>query len=226
MASDLPAEDLIRLAIADFEVTWNAVSSIAEPVARGNFMFGKQAMVLLELAARACATDSSGAALADLGKELESREARYFYSVPGRVWAPGRRTHQDFRLPARPGDDGEHHILAAIFNLVRNGQAHQYQQMRAVLDDQTEFCIQLTGAEHGLQVGAGAPDRRQHLAHWQTGPDLWMRVRPDVLFVDFRDSIRAAKLEHRGLSLRHLVEDRPTTFPFNHSTLKALLDGL
>jgi hypothetical protein len=226
MASDLAAEDLIRLAIEDFQFAWNAVSSRSEPAARSNFMFGKQAMVLLELAARACASDSSGTALADLATQMESREPRYFAALPGRVWAPGARTRRDFRLPAWPGDDGEQHLLAAIFNLVRNGQAHQYQQMRAVLNDRTELCVQLTGAQHGLELSAGAPDRREHLSHWVAGTDLWMKVRPDVLFVDFRDSIRAARLESRGLSLRYLVEDRPETFAFTHASLKAVLDSL
>ncbi|MBN1607485.1 MAG: hypothetical protein JW940_12680 [Polyangiaceae bacterium] len=114
-------------------------------------------------------------------------------------------------------------MLAAIFNLVRNGQAHQYQQMRAVLSDKSEFCVQLTGAQHGLEIASGTIDRRGHLACCVTGAEIWVRVRPDVLFVDLRDAIRSAQLEHRGLTLQHIVEDRPETFAFDQSTLARVL---
>ena len=77
MASDLPVETLLRLVIEDFETAWNAVADLPDPAAaRGNFMFGKQAMVLLELAARACKSDPTGAAIVDFAAKLRTREPR------------------------------------------------------------------------------------------------------------------------------------------------------
>ena len=71
MASDLDPQALMQFVIGDFETAWNAIAAVRDTVSRGNFMFGKLTMVLLELVCRLCQTDSTRAALADFSKELE-----------------------------------------------------------------------------------------------------------------------------------------------------------
>lgn len=227
MASDLPPQTLLQFVIGDFETAWDAIAAVPDPASRGNFMFGKQAMVLLELACRLCQADGTGAALADFSAELKKRDPRYFWPLPGPVWAPAPRTRAAFSLPCITGDPYGH-LLAAIFNLIRNGQAHQYQQMRAVLASGENFWVGLTGAIEGLflqkVLASGRPPN--HLSLSDDGVDLWLTVRPDVLFLDIRDAVRSARLDQRGLSLKYLVEDRKKTFIFDRSALKASLDKM
>ena len=95
--------------------------------------------------------------------------------------------------------------------------------MRAVLPDTTYFCVQLTGAQQGLGLPRGSIDRREHLSYWIDCNDLWLKVRPDVLFVDLRDAARAARLEQRGLTLTYLG---PVAFPFTREALREALDNM
>jgi hypothetical protein len=47
MASDLDAPTLLQFVIGDFETAWDAIAGQPDPASRGNFMFAKQAMILL-----------------------------------------------------------------------------------------------------------------------------------------------------------------------------------
>src|SRR5436190_800200 len=66
--------------VADFETAWDAIAKIPanEPVGRGNFVFARQAMTLLEWASRLCHDDPTGAALRAFSSALDQIEARYF----------------------------------------------------------------------------------------------------------------------------------------------------
>jgi hypothetical protein len=134
----------------------------------------------------------------------------------------------EFTLPSIGGGDPHSHLLAAIFNLIRNGQAHQYQQMRAVLSDGSNFRIGLTGAAQGFflrnVLASGRPS--DHLFHRDDGTSVWLIVRPEILFLDIRDAVRAARLDQRGLILKYLIEDRKATFRFDRAALKASLDQM
>jgi hypothetical protein len=66
-----------------------------------------------------------------------------------------------------------------------------------------------------------------HLSYKEDGNDIWLTVRPDVFFLDIRDAVRYAQLDAKGLTINHLVENRPgTTFNFDHQTLKSSLDQM
>jgi hypothetical protein len=61
-------------------------------------MFGRQAMSLIELSCRVCKMDTSGKQLQDFSNALYKREPRYFTSLPGDCWRPGKQT---FDLPSK-----------------------------------------------------------------------------------------------------------------------------
>ncbi len=219
MGSDLPASKIVDFIIGDFEAAWNALA--AEPVAgnRGNFLFALQAMVLLEVASRLCASDLTGAALGAFSTQLSARDPRYFTALPG---ACAGGSHE-FTLPCS-GPNPSAELLAALFDLIRNGQAHQYQQIRVRLSDGMDFQVELTGAEHGLFLDR-TPNRTGHLVQSRDeSGDLWLKVRTDVLFVDVRESIRTANLLGRGLSIVHLVRPRGSgTYQFSSAQLEQAL---
>lgn len=225
MSNDLSEKEIVEFIVGDFEASWDALAGLSGARARGNFLFARQAMTLLEVACRLCNSDTSGHALDDLSAEIERRDRRYFTVLPGPCWTPNQRTRAAFKLPSR-GPNPDNQLIAAIFNLVRNGQAHQYQQMRAVVADGKQFRFSLTGAEYGLSLAnvfaAGRP--AQHLsASSDINGDIWMTLRTDVLFLDLRDAVNDAKLLCRGLNLNFLAEDRIQTFNFNATDLESQL---
>ena len=227
MLLDVTEIELFDFIVGDFEATWDALASSSSPGHRGNFMLARHVVGLLEAACRLCKSDASGDAIAAFATTLEKRDRRYFTRLPGPCWVPNQRTRQAFDLPSR-GPDPDNQVIAALFNLIRNGQSHQYQQMGAVLSDGRPFRISLTGAEHGAllrtTLANGRPPQHLKVSRDADG-NIWMLVRPDVLFLDLRDSIREANLLGRGLAFQFMSEDRPVTFNFNASDAEVALQN-
>jgi hypothetical protein len=233
MIPDLPPSEIVKFIIGDFEDAWDAVAGTppkpqadgSNGLSRGNFMFSRQATTLLEVACRLCFSDPSGAAIKDFTDEIERRDRRYFTPLPGTCWSP--QNPVEFHLPSRstpPYAD----LLAALFDVIRNGQAHLYQQIRAQLSDSRDFAVCLTGAEHGLVLSRSLAGGRpaQHLRTRSIGGDLVMDVRPDVLFLDIRDALRGANLLARGLNLIYLERPRNAKSPHYKFTGADLEAGL
>ena len=205
VVNDLPVERIVGLIIGDFEDTWEALAAKSDPnLHRGNFLFALLAVILLEVACRLCHSDSKDQALSRFSDELEKRDSRYFTEFPGSCWSP--RDPPEFYLPSR-GPNQESQLIAALFDLIRNGQAHQYQQIRVQLKDCRNFRFALTGAAYGRSLSQISTHERydEHLRVCKDeSGDLWMKVRTDVLFLDIRDAIRDADLLNGDLTLKHL----------------------
>jgi hypothetical protein len=223
VGADLPEVTIINFIIGDFESAWNALAHLPGPLPRGNFLFARQAMILLEVACRLCNQDKSGQALRALSEELAKRDRRYFTLLPGACWTPQSTAKKpaEFTLPSQSTTPACE-LLAALFDLIRNGQAHQYQQIRVELTDKKNFQFSLTGAEHQLylhrSLAGGRP--RQHLAaHADGHGDIWVTLCTDVLFLDIRDSIRAAQLLNRNLSMQYLQRPRGNFYKFDAAAL-------
>lgn len=224
MLLDITEKELLDFIIGDFEAAWDGLASTPGPGHRGNFLFARHAVGLLEVVCRLCKS-ASGKALADLSAALDTRDPRYFTTLPGACWSPATRTRLAFELPSR-GAHPDNQVIAALFNLIRNGQAHQYQQMGAVLADGHQFRISLTGAQHvaflRTTLSSGRPAQHLSVSADPAG-NLWMTVRPDVLFVDVRDSSREIDLLNRGLTFHFIAEDRQETFNFTAAAAETVL---
>ncbi len=202
-AHDYPPETLRQFIVGDFRTAWDAVAELSGSHGRGNFMFARQAMSLIELASRLCASESTGSAIADLGNELHSIEPRYFAAMPGPCASPGRRRNGkiEWKLPSR-GTGPESQLLWALFDLVRNGQAHQYQQIMVELSDGKVFGVSLTGAEHCCTLSVvqqNRPPDHLELKDYADDDSLWLLVHPGVLFLDFDAAIERASIFSREL---------------------------
>lgn len=187
---DLPASTLAYFIRADFRAAWDAVACLpAEIGARGNFIFARQAMSLIELAGRTCAADPSGQALTDLSRRLEAIDPRCFALLPGPCARPGRNRGQvEWTLPFNPAAQPyEAQLLWALFDLVRHGQAHQYQQIMVKLNDGTIWGVSLTGAAPGRTLSTVQGSRPADHLSQLPGDDgsLWLVIRPEVMFLDF-----------------------------------------
>jgi hypothetical protein len=126
----------------DFESAWGSLTMRPEnDLRRGNFIFALWGTPLLEWASRLC--DGDPAALQALSTELHHRQPRYFLLLP----APSPYVPRDFTLPNL--GDSESQPLTYLFDLIRNGQAHHYQQISGELNDGTVFGIALDGCTQG-----------------------------------------------------------------------------
>ena len=223
MGTDLSPKALVGLIEGDFTSAWDALASTPGNIPRGNFMFALQAMILLELGCRLCFSDQSGA-LQDFSSQLAARDVRYFTPLPGSCCS----SSSQFQLPNQ-GANPENELIAVLFDLIRNGQAHQYQQIRVRLTDGIDFQVSLTGAGTGLFLSRvfarGRPADHLRFLKDNKG-DLGVRVRTDILFLDIRDSIRDANLLGRGLTLQYLERPRSSgssQYQFSGTDLEAAL---
>jgi hypothetical protein len=178
----LPANRIFRFIVGDFESAWAALAATKGRIARGNFMFALLAMILLEFACRVCEKDNTKKKLADLTQALTAIDRRYFTPLPGRC-----AQTSEFTLPGAYPDSN---LLAMIFDLVRNGKAHQYQSAVLALSD-GEVDLDLTGATMGRALTK--PGRRRPTKHLRfkvsASGDLSLYIRTDQLFLDVKQAI-------------------------------------
>jgi hypothetical protein len=234
MVSNLNENNLHHLITVDFMDVWDSVAANpANPIGRGNFMFARQAMTLLEFASRLCHNDTI--ALTDFSNALYAIERKYFTRMPSVCANPDT----EFTLPFIGSPTGDS-LLWALFDQTRHGLAHQYQQIIANLTDGKKFFIELFGAEHSRTIQsiqtAGTAD---HLAYCiDKDGDIELKVDPGVLFIDFRSAIANSNLLSRGLTFNYLTRPRQSRqsrqlripmipssqlYNFNTSTLKSSL---
>jgi hypothetical protein len=201
-------EDLYNMMVADFEDAWNAIAGHKHLTGRGNFMFARQAMGVLEFVSRLCSSDATGRALGDFSAALKSIEPRYFTTLPGSCARPGfRNGRYEWMLPFSSTTQGERELLWAMFDMVRHGQAHQGQQIMVQLRGGDTFGISLTGASYGrtLQSVASAPRPDTHLSfRIRQDGGLRLVVRPEMLFLDFKQAVNHARLFDRALAFPYM----------------------
>jgi hypothetical protein len=92
-------------------------------------------------------------------------------------------------------------LIYALFDLIRNGQAHQYQSTLVTLQDGQGLHIRVTGAAFGATLAvSGATARKEHLRIGRDAQgDVWIDVRTDLLFLDIASSVGALSLPSRSM---------------------------
>lgn len=205
MVKNLTEDEIFRFITGDFEGVWNSVAANSDAsIGRGNFLFARQAMNLLEFAGRLCASDSSGLALLDFSQELQKIERRYFTILPSLCVMEG-----EFRLPYVGRAQGDI-LLWVLFDLIRHGLAHQYQQILVELKDRKHLFVELTGPGFGRDMNSIRRSRSQgRLGYYiDYDGDVGVKVYPDMLFLDFVNAMNDTMLLRRGLNFTYLT--RPT----------------
>lgn len=228
MAQNLPTKKIFNFIVNDFEGAWNSIAINNAPIGRGNFMFAKQAMILLEVVARLCKKDPK--AFEDLSKTLGLIEPKYFTRIPGLKVNPGLRNNA-FKLPCI--NNKRDILLWALFDLIRNGQAHQYQQIIAELRDNKHLVICLTGPDSPnrqnppmtLDNIKNAGRDPNHLGYqFDSDGDLILLVRTDWLFLDIQEAIEKSGILKKGLSFNHLTV-RSKNYDFTTKDLQRSIDS-
>jgi len=216
MPPNLTKDEIFDFIRGDFRDAWTALASVDTQTAghRGNFLFARQAMNLLEAAALLCSSDAGSTKkppegpLRDFSDALFAIDPLYFTELPNRCG-----DNRDFRLPSRSKTPGAE-LLWAMFDLIRHGLAHQYQQAIVQLTDQGTpgvfFAIQITGAMPGRTLDHAQTTRPpKHLGYKRDGDTLWLHVRTDRLFVDIEKAIGdSSLLTNAGLHFPHMTRPR------------------
>jgi hypothetical protein len=208
----LTERDTFEFITNDFESAWDCLASLpGAEVGRGNFLFALQATILLEWASRLCASDTK--ALHDFAGALNSVEPRYFLNMPAESPNMPR-----FELPNLGAQKTQ--LLTFIFDLVRNGQSHRYQQISAALSDGSIFAIALSGAHHGkfLERLNKEAVASEHLTLRLQDRVAWLIVDAAMLYCDIKRAIEAARLLSRGLTL---PSDFDRAYSFTREQLQA-----
>jgi hypothetical protein len=203
---DLPPEEVYQFICNDFETAWNGIanSPVGQGWGGGNFLFAAQAMILLEWVCRLCAGDATGNALADFSRCLHDIRPAYFIGLPTRIGGNA----SDVLLPTPPPTQlrvDETPLLWLLFDVVRNGLIHQYQQILSELPDGKVY-VSVTGPTTAHDNGPaltidvsrrGGPGR--HLKYIEHSSSVGIVLRPDWCYFDFTNAVKRAKLLERLL---------------------------
>jgi hypothetical protein len=185
-----PSRQLFNFLCADFEKAWDAMAmSEIAPDVGGNLLFVRQAMLLVELASQVASEDP--ATFERFSSELQALEPVLFKRIPHKP----KRTHRKVPRIASPGDpSGE--LIALLFDLVRNGQAHYGIQLHARLTDGHLFGVSVSGVRKGrtldtLRPGGGRAIGHLAVNHQRDG-DYVLWLCPGTLYLDVRDASERA----------------------------------
>ncbi len=188
--------EIFEFITGDFQCAWDALAGNPGGPATngGNFMFALLGAVLFEWACQLCKSDSR--AQKDFAIELQKMNRKYFTQLVGKSGVS-----KNF-----PSIDGkpEYSLLGAIWDLIRNGQAHQYQDINVKLKGNGRWILMIRGVQHGVPLSEVAANRGlvHHLDYRvDSDGDVLLYIHPGVFFLDVRDAIMKAKLLHRGLKI-------------------------
>lgn len=200
MAKHHTESEVFGFITGDFECAWDALAEKRIEVAhnRGNFMFALQVTVLLEWVGRLCESDLTKKAGNDFATELQKIEPMYFTELDHRITIP------KFLLI---GPDPEKRLLGALWDLIRNGQAHLYHDIIVELTDGKKWILGIGGVnyEQSLSKIAAGRSSSKHLTYeFDHDGDLILKVHPGILFLDICGAVSNAQLLSRGLKINYI----------------------
>jgi hypothetical protein len=214
--------EIFEFIAGDFECAWDALAEKPDGQAKngGNFILALLGAILLERICQLCNRDADGKAIDDFLSELRKSDPKYFTKLTGTCDA-GR-----LKLPSV--DNGRaFRLLEAIWDLIRNGQAHIYQDVVVKLKEGKKWALMIRGVEHGVPLSQVATKRcsLRHLAYRvDEDGDLLLFIHPGAFFLDVRDAANRAKLLDRGLSIEPWTKGtRGGTYQFNRDELNIAL---
>jgi len=132
---------IFKFITGDFQVAWKAITKAGGGC---NYILGLQAMIFLEWIMNICKLNETGKAHKRFFEKLNVLDQRYFVPLP----APYRNNPPSlFPSPINGVPKGQV-FLVMLFDLVRNGTAHSYDQI-AFLADGKHLLAKMLGARPG-----------------------------------------------------------------------------
>lgn len=223
---NLPPQKLYEFITSDFESAWAAFAAMMPAPGRsgrGNMMFARQAMTLLEFAG--LLYEKNADARRHFSEALFRVEPRYFTRMPGPCATSGVA-----QLPFDPRvgpESAATTLIAALFDMTRHGLSHQYQTITVQLTDRRVLAVGMSGPMYGEDLGANvAKWREKYLSYSkEIYNDMVVRLYPDLLYLDIKEAISASRLLDRGLTLKYFERggDESKTYQFDVASLESAL---
>jgi hypothetical protein len=178
---------IFKFITGDFETAWKAITSDG---GGGNYLLGLQATIFLEWIMNICKLDKTGAAHKEFFKQLEVLDQRYFVRLPG----PYRdKTPSFFPSPIR-GVPKSQVFLVMLFDLIRNGTAHSYDQV-AILADGKHYLPKLLGVRPGQSLDSvEAKYRKRHLTSESDPDGVVTTIHAGIFYLDLKKAFNKAHL--------------------------------
>ena len=174
---------------SDFESSWRGIVLYKLSIKQfegdgfGNYLFSLHALIMLESALFYCASDRERKKLV---KHLFARDPRYKTSLA----TEGGYAIQNISCTANT-------LIALIFDLVRNGHAHDYSTKPSITEDRQMVTIGPYGITKNPNLFEPSRDDRlsDHLELQKCDGSYVITLRPDVLFHDIWSAIREVGLD-------------------------------
>jgi hypothetical protein len=212
MISNLQPSNIHNLLARDFEDVWNSVAANPAAGGRGNFLFALDSLILLEFVGRLCWR--SKRAFRAFDQELRSIEPNYFARIPG--------VNLHFKYFELPYKKSSQELIWALYDLIRNGQAHQYQRMFVSLADKRGWGLTLTGARYRRYVGAKSRRQSRPVRHLGYRRDregnIWITLYPNILFSDILNAVARSQILRKRLPFNYAVP-APNRYPISSKIL-------
>lgn len=204
-----PSRHLFDFLCGDFEKAWDSMAaSELDPDVGGNFLFARQTMLLLELASRVASKDAP--TFGRFARELYALDPPLFKRIP---FEP-KGTRGKVPRIAPPGDaSGE--LIALLFDLIRNGQAHYGAMLYARLTDNQNFGVGVTGVREGCTLDTLRSSGERPVGHMaikhQSDGDLILWLCPGTLYLDVRDASKRAGVWSLDADLNDWIRKWPVS---------------
>jgi hypothetical protein len=197
---NLTPKKIYDIITGDFEQLWNSLSSKQSEIYKGNFTFALLDMIFIEFISRFCKSDVTGNKLNRFSNCLYNIDKRYFGELVG--WE-GIRSDREYTIPFKHKEGKE--ILCLLFELIRNGEAHYYQQIVADLQDGV-IIIRISGANFDL---SRVSSRSGHLDVQGTIISeknvILIQFRPEVLFLDLKKAVECSQIFDQCEDFSHFL---------------------
>jgi hypothetical protein len=211
--------------MGDFENSWNCLAELPRSgINRGNYMFGLMAMNLLEFICRLCQADPSKKALLDFSKELNKIEHKYFTHLSNDPNANNLLgiNRKGFTLPYLNPNNNDNLLLTAIYDLIRNGVAHQYDQpIVDLLLDGKKFYVIVIGPKFGRRIDGRRRNPHHLSCKLDPNGNIGMKVYPNFLLLDFKEAVEQSKILVKNLGISRFDRKYNTNAQTLESDLKA-----
>ncbi len=116
----------------------------------------------------------------------------------------------EFIIPCSQNTGGT--LLALLFDVIRNGHAHEYETKPVSLSCGGTLVVGLTGANKNfcLKLPSERERREKHLVQHRdsTASCLVLSVRSDILFLDFLEAIKESVLQKNDSPAKSSRKDR------------------
>jgi hypothetical protein len=156
-------------------------------------------MSLIEFVCRLCFNDTTGKEIKKISHNLNRIQPKYFTILPGKCVSTA-----DFSLLTIDESQNDP-LLWSLFDLIRHGLSHQYQQIIANLNDEKQFYVKLTGSTFDCYLNKSRSLCNNHLAYSiDSDGDLELTVYPDILYLDFKDAIYDSGILKTNLQFNYL----------------------